>query len=188
MELAMDEKKISRETILREALALLKEAGLDGMSLRVLAARVGVRAPSLYWYFKDKNALLDGLVEDLFSTCLDAVPDHRHWRDWMRAFGKELLRTQLEIPDFGRLGTTRDMAEDHFDRTVKRLRERLEKLDMPLDEAVKLQSAVQALTTGWSAFTNAPYAGKLRRLQDLDAVAAGSLDALIQGWTWDTRS
>jgi TetR/AcrR family transcriptional regulator, tetracycline repressor protein len=184
----MDSKKISREAILGEALALLKEVGLDGMSLRTLAARVGVRAPSLYWYFKDKNALLDGLMEDVFSQCLDAVPDYRHWRDWMRAFGEVLLQMQKELPDFGRLGTTRDMADDQFGRTIESLKEKLEKLDMPFDEAVKLQSAVQALTTGWSDFTNAPYAGKLQQIFDQEAVVLRSLDALIQGWTWDTQS
>lgn len=180
----MNAKTISREMILREALSLLKEVGLDGMSLRILAARVGVRAPSLYWYFKDKNALLDALVEDLFCNCLAAVPDHHHWRDWMRAFGKVLLEMQKDIPDFGRLGTTRDMAEDHFGRTIERLREKLEMLDMPFNEAVKLQSAVQALTTGWSAFTHAPYASKLQHLFDQNATAQSSLEALIQGWTW----
>jgi len=181
----MDAKKITREAILSEALALLKEVGLDRLSLRVLAARIGIRAPSLYWYFKDKNALLDGLMEDLFGKCLDAVPDHRHWRDWMKAFGEALLEMQKEIPDFGRLGTTRDMADEQFSRTIARIRKRLENLDMPLEEAVKLQSAVQALTTGWSAFTNAPYAGKLQRLFDQEAIAVSSLGAMIEGWTWE---
>lgn len=179
----METRNITREAILCEALGLLKDAGLNGMSLRALAERVGMRAPSLYWYFKDKNALLDGLQEELFTKCLDQVPDHPHWRDWMRAFGRVLLQTQREIPDFGRLGTTRDMADEQFGRTLERIRGKLEKLDMPFDEAVKLQSAVQALTTGWSAFTNAPYAGKLTTLFDYEDAATRSLDALIEGWT-----
>ena len=181
----MDDKKISREAILCEALALLKEVGLDGLSLRALAARVGVRAPSLYWYFKDKNELLDGLMEEVFNQCLDMVPNHLKWRDWMRAFGEALLQAQAQVPDFGRLVTTTDISDDHFYRTIERLREKLERLDMPFDEAVKLQSSVQALTTGWSDFTHAPYANKLRTVFDPDAVALHSLDALIQGWTWD---
>ena len=180
----MDTKKISREAILSEALGLLKDAGLDGMSLRALAERVGMRAPSLYWYFKDKNALLDGLVEEIFSKCLSEVPDFDHWRDWMRAFGDVLLKTQGSIPDFGRLATTLDMSDERFGRTVERLREKLMKLDMPFEEAVKLQSAVQALTTGWSALTNAPYAGKLTSLFDYEDAATRSVDALIEGWTW----
>lgn len=178
----MDDKRISRDTILKEALGLVREAGLDGLSLRVLAARVGVRAPSLYWYFRDKNALLDGLMEELFNQCLDAVPDHRHWRDWMRAFGIALLKTQEMVPDFGRLITTTDMSADHFQRTIGRLGEKLEKLDMAVDDAMQLQSAVQALTTGWSDFAHAPYSNKVRLLFDLEAAALKSLDALIDGW------
>jgi TetR/AcrR family transcriptional regulator, tetracycline repressor protein len=180
----MDEKKISREAILLEALALLKEVGLDGLSLRVLAARVGMRAPSLYWYFKDKNALLDGVMEEVFNQCLDKVPDHLQWRDWMRAFGEALLLMQSQVPDFGCLVTTTDISDDHFARTLERLREKLEKLDMPFDEAVQLQSAVQAMTTGWSDFTHASYADKLRGVFDPEATALRSLDALIKGWSW----
>ena len=102
----------------------------------------------------------------------------------MRAFGDVLLKTQGSIPDFGRLATTLDMSDERFGRTVERLREKLMKLDMPFEEAVKLQSAVQALTTGWSAFTNAPYAGKLTSLFDYEDAATRSVDALIEGWTW----
>lgn len=184
----MDEKKISREAILREALALLKDVGLDGLSLRVLAARVGMRAPSLYWYFKDKNALLDGLSEEIFNQCLDRMPDHLGWQDWMRGFGEALLQAQTEVRDFGRLVTTIDMTDEHFARTVERLHQKFEGLNMPFDEAVKLQSAVQALTTGWSDFTNAPYVDKLRQMFDPHEVALRSLDALIQGWTWDEEA
>ena len=179
----MDTKKISREAILREAMGLLREVGLDRLSLRLVAERVGIRAPSLYWYFKDKTALLDGLQEAIFAGCLDRVPDHCHWRDWMRAFGRVLLDTQRQIPDFGRLGTSRDMDDALFGRTVERIRGKLEQLDMPFDEAVKLQSAIQALTTGWSAFANAPYSAKLSTLFEPHEAAARSLDALIEGWS-----
>ncbi len=183
----MDEQVLSREAIVTEARAMLGEVGLNGISLRKLAARVGVRAPSLYWYFKDKNALLEGMLEQIFNSCLDAMAEHRHWRDWMRAFGQALLRTQAETPDFGRLTTTTALTEACFSQTMARIREKLSGLDMPLDAAVELQSAVQALITGWSDFAHAPYAGLLRREIDLEDVALRSLDALIAGWSWEEQ-
>ncbi|MBK6672400.1 MAG: TetR family transcriptional regulator [Proteobacteria bacterium] len=90
----MEQEKLTREIIVGEAITLLNEEGLEGVSLRKLAERVGVKAPSLYWHFKDKSALMSAVMERIFGECLDSVPDHTDWQQWMRAFGKALWRTQ----------------------------------------------------------------------------------------------
>ncbi len=184
---AIDGQKLNRDIIVDEALALLCEIGLDGISLRRLAERLGVRAPSLYWHFPDKNALLCAMTEQIFATYLEHVPDHRDWRPWMRDFGRELLRAQEEIPDFGRLVTTPSIPADQFARTTARINQKLATLDMPVAEAVNLQSAIQALVMGWSAFSHAPYADKINIFIDLENVALASLDALIDGWSRRTN-
>lgn len=46
------------------ARALLEENGLDGLSTRRLADRLGIRAPSLYSHFADKQALENALIAD----------------------------------------------------------------------------------------------------------------------------
>ena len=50
--------KLSRETVIRAALDLLNEVGVDGLSTRRLAERLGVQQPALYWHFKNKRELL----------------------------------------------------------------------------------------------------------------------------------
>jgi AcrR family transcriptional regulator len=47
--------------ILDVAWALADETGIAGLSLRELARRVGMRAPSLYTYFDSKDALFDAM-------------------------------------------------------------------------------------------------------------------------------
>ena len=49
--------KLSRETVIRAALDLLNEVGVDGLSTRRLAERLGVQQPALYWHFKNKREL-----------------------------------------------------------------------------------------------------------------------------------
>ncbi len=186
--LANDSQKLSRDIIVDEALALLREFGLDGISLRRLAERLGVRAPSLYWHFPDKNALLCAMTEQIFATYLERVPVHRDWRSWMRDFGRELLRAQEELQDFGRLVTTPSIPSEQFTRTTARINQKLAMLDMPVAEAANLQSAVQALVMGWSAFSHAPYADQISTFIDLDRVALTSLDALIAGWPQSSNS
>lgn len=51
----------TREQILDAAWELAREEGLAGMSLRKLAKKVGMQAPSLYAYFDSKDAIYDGM-------------------------------------------------------------------------------------------------------------------------------
>ena len=57
---------IDRETILRAAFGLLDETGLDGITMRALAARLSVQAPALYWHVKDKAELIAMMAQDLY--------------------------------------------------------------------------------------------------------------------------
>jgi TetR/AcrR family tetracycline transcriptional repressor len=175
----MGDKKVTKEAVVAEAIALLNEAGLDGVSLRKIAARVGVQAPSLYWHFKDKDALLAALIEQVFSTCLDSVPAHEGWQDWMRAFARALWRDQGTLRDFGRLVTSTQLDTAQVTRTVDHLRRKMAPLDIDASRALHIQSSIQALVTGWSAFAHAPYATKLgiafeqALMRDVDALIAG---------------
>lgn len=55
-----------RATLLREAGVLLREQGVEGLSLRRLAERAGVSRTAPYHHFEDKNALLCALAEQGF--------------------------------------------------------------------------------------------------------------------------
>ena len=58
---------ISRDAILDETAALADERGLDAVSMRAVAARLGVTPMALYHHVRDKDDLLDGLVERLLA-------------------------------------------------------------------------------------------------------------------------
>ena len=51
-------ERLDRERVVRAALALLDEVGLDGLTLRRLAQDLGVKAPALYWHVASKADLL----------------------------------------------------------------------------------------------------------------------------------
>lgn len=52
---------------------LCRAEGLAGLSLRELAARVGMRAPSLYSYFDSKHAIYDAMFAEGYQQYLDEV-------------------------------------------------------------------------------------------------------------------
>src|ERR1051326_8239866 len=64
-----------RAQILDAALHVFSEHGFAGASIKRIAARAGLKSPALiYWYFKDKQALLDAQFERM-SPFLSIVAD-----------------------------------------------------------------------------------------------------------------
>ncbi len=177
----MQEGRLTPESIVDEAIRLLEEEGMEGISLRKLAARLGIAAPSLYWHFADKSALLAAIVERIFLAGLDSVPPHRDWKEWMRAFGAAMWRTHRSTRDFPRLVATTDIEAEHMDRVIARILAALAHIDLEKGEAMRIQSTIQALVLGWSTFANSPYSGKLSETQDFETLVPETLDLLIAG-------
>ncbi|MGY1725606.1 TetR/AcrR family transcriptional regulator C-terminal domain-containing protein [Geodermatophilus sp. SYSU D01062] len=58
---------ISRDDVVRAAVEVLDDEGLAGLTLRGVAARLGVSAPTLYWHVKDKRHLLDLVADSVMA-------------------------------------------------------------------------------------------------------------------------
>ncbi|HEY6399094.1 MAG TPA: TetR/AcrR family transcriptional regulator [Solirubrobacteraceae bacterium] len=58
-----ERREATRAEILEAAWALARSEGLAGLSLRDVARRIGMRPPSLYWYFDSKHAVYDAMFE-----------------------------------------------------------------------------------------------------------------------------
>jgi TetR/AcrR family tetracycline transcriptional repressor len=91
------EGKLTRDTVVRAALDLLNEVGMDGLSTRLLAARLGVQSPTLYWHFRNKRALLDAMATAMLAQHKHVWPPEGEtdWRGWLtlnvRSFRHALL-------------------------------------------------------------------------------------------------
>jgi AcrR family transcriptional regulator len=95
-----DRRTVRREAtkaeILDAAWALVREQGLGALSLRDLAARVGMRAPSLYQYFPSKHAIYDAMFAQGTRQALDAVGDPVATSD-VRAVLRDNARRMFEF-------------------------------------------------------------------------------------------
>ncbi|MEM9092485.1 MAG: TetR/AcrR family transcriptional regulator C-terminal domain-containing protein [Cyanobacteria bacterium P01_F01_bin.53] len=58
---------LSRERVLEHALKLADESGLEALSMRKLADGLGVKAMSLYNHVKNKDDIIDGMVDRVVS-------------------------------------------------------------------------------------------------------------------------
>jgi TetR/AcrR family transcriptional regulator, tetracycline repressor protein len=58
---------LTQEQVVRRAVDLMAEAGLEALTLRRLATELGVSAPTLYWHVRNKRELLDLMAEALVA-------------------------------------------------------------------------------------------------------------------------
>jgi AcrR family transcriptional regulator len=75
---------LTRERVLRAALALADAGGDDALTMRSLGKQLGVEAMSLYNHVASKEDILDGLVDMVFSEIEVPTPGKRDWKAAMR--------------------------------------------------------------------------------------------------------
>ncbi|MEV1201885.1 TetR/AcrR family transcriptional regulator C-terminal domain-containing protein [Microbispora rosea] len=102
----MPELALDKQRIVTEAVALLDAEGLDGVTTRKLAARLGVQSPTLYWHFPNKAALVtaiaEAILEQQFPELEPPAPEER-WHEWLIGLAGRLRQALLAHPDGARI-------------------------------------------------------------------------------------
>jgi AcrR family transcriptional regulator len=75
--------RLSREQVLRAALAIADAQGIEQMSMRAIGQELGAEAMSLYRHVENKDDVIDGIV-DLVYEEIEVPADADDWRDAMR--------------------------------------------------------------------------------------------------------
>ena len=95
----------TEQAIVEAGRDLLAEGGLDGLSMRAVAGRVGISATAIYNYFDNKQALVDRIVLSGWSRfesyLRDAVADRdRGSLERLYALGEAYIRFALENQEY----------------------------------------------------------------------------------------
>jgi AcrR family transcriptional regulator len=100
----------SRQKILIAATEIAAERGYEGTSIGLVSERSGLPASSIYWHFKDKDALIAAVIERSFAQWLAGAggsgprrPDEPV-RERVNAMMERTAKALQESPDFLRLG------------------------------------------------------------------------------------
>ena len=59
--------RLSKRAVVDRALKLADTDGLDALTIRKLAQDLGVTPMALYWHFRSKEDLLEGMAEEVWS-------------------------------------------------------------------------------------------------------------------------
>jgi TetR/AcrR family tetracycline transcriptional repressor len=95
-----------QQRIIDAALTLLREDGLNNLSLRKLASRVNMQAPALYWHFKSKDVLVDYMAEAILSKVFKDLKPRKLDEDWQVWLSDKMLKLRmamLAFPDGARV-------------------------------------------------------------------------------------
>lgn len=149
-----------RATLLREADALLRQDGIEGLSLRKLAERAGVSRMAPYHHFRDKHELLCALAEQGFEQLERLVDEASAATDTdlaerLRRFVRAYLHFATDHPEryelmFGRpiwkSGSASDALKQTAYRVFRRYAEHIATLlgDRPLPPGSKPLRLAQA--------------------------------------------
>ena len=74
---------LSRERVLEAAIKLADQGGLGSLSMRKLGQEFGVEAMALYYHFANKDEVIDGIVDIVFSE-IELPTDGTGWKAAMR--------------------------------------------------------------------------------------------------------
>jgi TetR/AcrR family tetracycline transcriptional repressor len=86
---------LSRERIVRTALEYIDGHGLAAMSMHKLGSELGVKGMSLYNHVANKDDVLDGVVELLWTEVEQSAPPRTDWVQGVRSFAhatREMIR------------------------------------------------------------------------------------------------
>jgi AcrR family transcriptional regulator len=75
---------LTRDRVLRTAMALADEGGIESLSMRKLAQALGVEAMSLYYHVANKDDIVGGIL-GLAMAEVELPPDDLDWKDALRA-------------------------------------------------------------------------------------------------------
>lgn len=91
------ETRLDRAEIVRACLEMLDEDGVEQFSTRKLAARLGIKSPSLYWHVKGKDQLFALVLDHVVGQC--ELPSRQSgWREQLDAIGHGLRRALIAHP------------------------------------------------------------------------------------------
>lgn len=97
--------RTDRRSIVAAAIDVMNERGLDNVSLRAIATRLGIRQPALYHHFASKAELLDAAAEEILDrwhTDRRPAPGEQ-WDAFVTRNARSLRRAMLSVRDGARL-------------------------------------------------------------------------------------
>ncbi|WP_369171934.1 TetR/AcrR family transcriptional regulator C-terminal domain-containing protein [Streptomyces sp. R28] len=163
---------LDRARVADTALKLLNGVGLDGLTLRAIAKELDVKAPALYWHFKDKQALLDEMATEMYRRMVAGTPlgPADTWQERLLKSNRGLRAALLGYRDGAKVFSgSRFTGIEHAEQMEDNLR-LFTTAGFTLAQAVRATSTTYLYTLGFVTEEQGvePVAGERREGYDVD--------------------
>ncbi|MEV5893529.1 TetR/AcrR family transcriptional regulator C-terminal domain-containing protein [Nonomuraea fuscirosea] len=179
---------LTKQVLVDTALRLLDEVGLEGLTVRRLAAELGVRSPALYWHIRTKQELLDGMADAICRAPGMGPPrDDEPWQDWLLRRARAYRATLLSRRDGARVvAHARSLSHETvalFERELAAMVERGFTPALALHTIAALTSYVNGFVLREQAAAPAPKSldGAPAAPQSVDGAPAVLAAAVLEG-------
>lgn len=153
---------LTREEVARTALELADREGLDALSMRSLAERLGVGTMTLYGYFRSKDELLDAVVDSAVAERDEWVLEG-NWRQQLRNVVLTARRSLLRHPSLVELRVRRPVLRPEALRFAETCLAILLDAGFDTAEAARAFRLLFTYTLGFAALSPAESTAEDRR-------------------------
>jgi TetR/AcrR family transcriptional regulator, tetracycline repressor protein len=185
------ELELDADQIVAAAVEIMRESGLDAISMRSVASRLGVTPPPVYSRIGNKDALIDAVAEHLLDDLAPALKRDETWPDYARRWTHQ-LRARLTDAADSRLFL--EVKRPAYLKASRPLLKSMRRDGMSTDMSVRACRLLIYATVGSVAMDHPPSATSTRgrnRLagsdpagvtrEEIDELFATHIDYLIEG-------
>jgi len=168
---------LSREHIVDAALDIVRAGGYEQMTIRSLAAGLGVSPMSLYRHVKDKDDLLLEVVDRLLEESWRPRRPRGDWRRWTLEAAERLRRLLVDQPAALHVYLARPVTTRTAIERMEAMLEVLQAAGLSAREARAAYGTIHTYTIGFAALQAS------RARQPSDAAPDGRMARLLASYT-----
>jgi TetR/AcrR family tetracycline transcriptional repressor len=105
--------QLTRQRVVAEALAVIAEDGIQALTMRGLAARLGVVPGALYHHVRNKEQLQDLVLDGVLAEIDVDLDSSRHWTEQLKVLAHRLREVLEAHPGVAGILKTRDPLGPH---------------------------------------------------------------------------
>ncbi len=168
---------IDRAAVLRASLAIADKRGIDALTMQAVAEHLGVTPMALYRHVRNKQDLLDGVVESL----LEEIPlpsNDQLWNEQLSSMGRAIRTTARRHPTIFPLLLQLPATTPGARRVRERVHGALRKAGVADGDVERVERLISTIVLGFAASeVSGRFRAHSRKVLDADFAA---LEDLIQ--------
>jgi TetR/AcrR family transcriptional regulator, tetracycline repressor protein len=168
--------------IVDAAWALVEQDGVDALTTRTLAAKLGVKSPALYWHVPSMTALHSLMVERMLTESIRSPTQAEDWQDWLRRVGLAQRQNFLSHRDSGRIIAIAPPTEVTRNEVMPMLMAPLVEAGFAPEDAAAAAGTFASFILGWVIYEQSAEASSyIASMVDLATAFEFGLTTLVSG-------